>query len=110
MAPGVFAFVGTRKGLFLLTGDHARRTCRVEGPQLDGWGVYHAIVDSREGTVFAAANHLVYGPTVQRSSDGCTTWTRSKPITLPERSGLTVNAAWHIEPGRPEEPGVLYLG
>jgi hypothetical protein len=77
---------------------------------LDGWGVYHATLDARDRTVFAAANHVVYGPTVQRSTDGGTTWKRSAQLALPERSHLTVNAAWHIQPGRPEEPGTLYLG
>jgi photosystem II stability/assembly factor-like uncharacterized protein len=72
--------------------------------------VYHATVDPRDGTVYAAANHLVYGPTVQRSTDTGKTWTRSKQIGLPEESGLTLNAAWHIEPGPPEEPETLYLG
>jgi photosystem II stability/assembly factor-like uncharacterized protein len=72
--------------------------------------VYHATVDARDGTVFAAANHVVYGPTVQRSADGGQTWRRSRQIRLPEESGLTLNGAWHIEPGRPEEPDTLYLG
>jgi hypothetical protein len=67
--------------------------------------VYHATVDERDGTVYAAANHLVYGPTVQRSTDGGATWQRSKQLGLPEKSHLTLNAAWHIEPGRPEDPG-----
>jgi photosystem II stability/assembly factor-like uncharacterized protein len=102
--------VGTRKGLFMLRGDDARRTWHAEGPLLDGWSVYHATVDARDGTVYAAANHLVYGPTVQRSADGGKTWQRSKKLSLPEWSGLMVNAAWHIEPGLPQEPGTLYLG
>jgi photosystem II stability/assembly factor-like uncharacterized protein len=110
MAIGVLALVGTRKGLFALWGDDDRRGWRVEGPLLDGWGVYHATVDPRDGMFYAAANHLVYGATVQRSADGGKTWARSKKIGLPEWSGLTVSAAWHIEPGLPQEPGTLYLG
>jgi len=110
MAIGVLALVGTRKGLFMLRGDDARRTWQAEDPLLNGWGVFHARVDARDGTVYAAANHLVYGPTVQRSSDGGKTWERSKKIGLPAWSGLTVNAAWHIEPGLPQEPETLYLG
>jgi photosystem II stability/assembly factor-like uncharacterized protein len=102
--------VGSRKGLFLLRGDDDRRRWDVEGPLLDGWGVYHATVDPRDGTVFTAANHVVYGPTVQRSTDGGRTWTRSRKIGLPEASRLTLNATWHVEPGRPEEPETLYLG
>jgi hypothetical protein len=52
----------------LLWGDDDRRRWRAEGPLLDGWGVYHAMADSRDGTVYAAANHVIYGPTVQRST------------------------------------------
>jgi photosystem II stability/assembly factor-like uncharacterized protein len=104
------ALVGTRKGLFAIEGDDERLSWHVEGPLLDGWAVYHATVDPRDGTIFAAANSQLYGPTVQRSGDGGATWTRCKRIGLPEGSGLTVNAAWHVEPGRPEEPGTLYLG
>lgn len=104
------ALVGTRKGLFSLEGDDDRRKWQAEGPLLEGWGVYHAVVDARDGTLYAAANHVVYGPTVQRSTDRGTTWRRSKQLHLPEASGLMVNAAWHIEPGRPDEPDTLYLG
>jgi hypothetical protein len=107
---GVLALVGTRKGLFLLRADDDRRRWDVEGPLLEGWGIYHATTDPRDGTIHAAANHAVYGPTVQRSADGCRTWTRSRKIGLPASSGLTLQATWHVEPGRPEEPGRLYLG
>ena len=104
------ALVGTAKGLFLLSADDDRRRWAAEGPLLDGWGIYHAMVDPRNGTVFAATNHRVYGSTVQRSSDLGRTWTRSRQIGLPEDSGMTLNAVWHVEPGRPDEPDTLYLG
>lgn len=106
----VFVLVGTRKGLFRLEGDDDRRTWQVEGPLLDAWGVYHATLDRRTGAMFAAANHYTYGPTVQRSTDGGRTWLRSRQLRVPEESGLSVNATWHIEPGRLEEPETLYLG
>jgi hypothetical protein len=110
MAIGVLALVGTRKGLFLLWGDDDRRGWRVDGPLLDGWGVYHATVDARDGMFYAAVNHVVYGPAVQRSADGGKTWERSKKIGLPAWSGLTVSAVWHVEAGLPRQPGTLYLG
>ena len=87
MAIGVRALVGTRWGLFMLWGDDDRRGWRVDGPLLDGWGVYHATVDARDGTVYAAANHIVYGPTVQRSADGGKTWKRSKQSACPSGRG-----------------------
>jgi hypothetical protein len=72
--------------------------------------VYHATVDARSGVIYAAANHYTYGPTVQYSSDAGKTWKRSGKLMLPDDSQLVVNATWHIEPGRPEEPETLYLG
>jgi photosystem II stability/assembly factor-like uncharacterized protein len=107
---GVLALVGTRKGLFRLESDDSRRAWQVDGPLLDAWGVYHAIFDVRTGVIHAAANHNTYGPTVQRSADGGRTWQRSTRLRLPEEFGLMVNAVWHIEPGRPDEPNTLYLG
>ena len=104
------ALVGTTKGLFLLSGDDDRRRWRTDGPLLDGWGIYHAMIDPRDGTLYAATNHRVYGATVQRSTDHGRTWRRSRQIGLPEESGLTLGAVWHIEPGRPENPNTLYLG
>ena len=104
--------VGTKKGLFLLrsNGDG----WEVEGPLLPGWLVYHAIVDPRDGTLYAATNNPFYGATVHRSSDLGKTWERAEEIGLPEDSGLKLNATWHIEPGRDSElwlggdPGVLF--
>jgi hypothetical protein len=96
---GVAVLVGTRKGLYTLWGDDDRRRWRAEGPQLAGWGVFHAMLDPRDGAVYAAANHAVYGPTVQRSTDRGATWRRSRKIGLPEESGLTLNGA---------DPGVLF--
>jgi photosystem II stability/assembly factor-like uncharacterized protein len=109
-AIAVLALVGTTKGLFLLRGDDDRRRWRAEGPLLEGWGVYHAILDPRDGRVFAATNHRVYGSTVQRSADIGRTWARSRQIGLPEESGLVLDAVWHIEPGWRDEPETLYLG
>jgi hypothetical protein len=50
-AIGVLALVGTSKGLFLLRGDEDRQRWLVDGPLLEGWGVYHATRDPRDGTM-----------------------------------------------------------
>src|SRR5919197_1508961 len=107
---GVAVLVGTRKGLFVLTGDETRREWSVDGPQLTGWEVFHAVRDPRDGTLYAATNNFVYGATVHRSGDGGRTWERSEGIGLPEDSGLTLEKTWHVEPGRANEPGRLWLG
>src|SRR2546428_10335843 len=90
--------VGTKKGLFLF-----REGRHLEGPLLPGWEVYHAVVDPRDDTLYAAANNFVYGATVQRSTDMGQTWERSEPM-----EGLT--RSWHVEPGPGSEPDTLWLG
>ena len=67
---GVQALVGKRKASLLLSRDPDRVSWQVDGPMLEGWGVFRATVDARDGTMFAATNHTVCGPTVQRSHDG----------------------------------------
>src|ERR1700759_5757210 len=107
-AIGVLALVGTSKGLFLLRGDEDRQRWLVDGPLLEGWGVYHATRDPRDGMMYAATNHRVYGSTVQRSGDTGRTWARSTKIPLPEDSQLTLGAAWPVRPGWPLPPETLY--
>jgi photosystem II stability/assembly factor-like uncharacterized protein len=102
--------VGTRKGLFVLVGGDERREWKIEGPHLEGWDVFHAVLDPRDGAIYAATNNFVYGATVHRSTDLGATWTRSEEIGLPEESGLTLEKTWHVEPGREGEDGRLWLG
>jgi photosystem II stability/assembly factor-like uncharacterized protein len=102
--------VGTRKGLFVLRGDEGRRAWTVEEPLLEGWEVFHAIRDPRDGTLYACTNTFVYGPTVHRSSDLGRTWERAEELGLPEDGELKLEKTWHVEPGRESEPGTLWLG
>jgi hypothetical protein len=101
---------GTRKGLFLLRGDEDRRSWKLEGPLLSGWEVYHAMLDPRDRTLYAATQSYAYGATVHRSSDLGETWERAEEIGLPEESGMKLERTWHIEPGVDGEPDTLWLG
>ncbi len=107
---GVAVLVGTRKGLFVIRGDEGRRGWSIDGPHLTGWEVFHAVLDPRDESIHAATNSFVYGATVHRSGDRGQTWERSEGIGLPEDSGLTLEKTWHVEPGRADEPGRLWLG
>jgi len=95
--------VGTRKGLFLIRGNE------IEGPLLKGWDVFHATRDPRSGALFAAANTFWFGPTVQGSDDGGETWERAEQLAVPESLG-TLKNMWHVEPGHPSQPDVLWAG
>jgi len=107
---GVLVLAGTRKGLFLLRSDESRTSWSLKGPLLPGWEIYHAILDPRDGAVYACANNWVYGGTLQRSNDLGKTWQRAEGLGLPEGSELKLEKTWHVEPGRESEPGSLWLG
>ncbi|MCP9486772.1 MAG: hypothetical protein MSC30_12995 [Gaiellaceae bacterium MAG52_C11] len=100
--------VGTRKGLFLIRG--SQNGWQVEEPQLPGWQINHAVLDPRDGTLYACTNSWVYGGTVHRSSDLGQSWERSEELGLPEESGLKLASTWHLEPGHPSQPSTLWLG
>ena len=70
----VMVLLGTRKGAFILSSGKSRKNWQVSGPHSPGSEVFHLSYDHREGgTVFAAVNHMIWGPTVQRSHDLGTT-------------------------------------
>ena len=104
---GVVVLAGTRKGLFLLTSDEGRRDWHVEGPLLPGWETFHAILDPRDGVIYACTNTYAYGPNVHRSADRGQTWERAEELGLPDDGELKLEKTWHIEPGRDSE---LWLG
>jgi photosystem II stability/assembly factor-like uncharacterized protein len=106
---GVQVLAGTRKGLFFLRSED-RRTWELEGPELTGWEIMHAVSDPRDGAIYAASSSFVYGDTVHRSADGGKTWERAEQIGLPEESGLKLEKLWHVRPGRDGENGRLWLG
>ena len=100
----VAVLAGTRKGLFVLTADEGRSSWSLAGPLLAGWSVYHAIRDTRDGSIHACTSGPVYGATVHHSDDLSATWERSEPLDV------KVERTWHVEPGAESEPGRLWLG
>ena len=69
--------VGTRKGLFMLESDEARRDWTVRGPFCESWPVYHAVHDPESGAIYAAAASEWHGSAVWRSNDLGETWAHS---------------------------------
>jgi photosystem II stability/assembly factor-like uncharacterized protein len=114
--PGLRIFVGTRKGLFVLKADRARRRWSMEGPAFLGEIVNHAVLDPRDGrTLLAAvrAGHL--GPTVMRSTDLGKTWKEaSRPPQFPKapegQEGESVGHVFWLTPGHAKNPGRWYAG
>jgi photosystem II stability/assembly factor-like uncharacterized protein len=101
---------GTKKGLFIfVSGD--RRRWELSGPFQAGREINHAIYDGRSGRIYATSNDAWFGCELVWSADLGKSWTTAKQNpAFPENSGLKLERLWHIEPGRPSEPQVLYAG
>ena len=111
--PGdLLLMVGTRKGSFLIAGDPDRKNWKVSGPHHSGGEVFHLAYDHRNGgTIHAAVNYMIWGPQIESSHDLGQTWTQPKEQPrFSGEDGATVNRLWHLEPGRDEEPAVMYCG
>ncbi len=128
----VKVLVGTRKGGFIFTSDRDRKKWTDSEILFKGWNVMHIVMDPRDRRLYAAVAHFVFGPTIHYSDDMGQTWTPTEsPPTFSRpsvsgRPGGTPEEAysgrpipdtpeqvlkvWNIEPGRADEPDVLYAG
>jgi photosystem II stability/assembly factor-like uncharacterized protein len=112
----VALLVGTRKGVFLLRADAARRRWDLEGPHFLGHLAYHVVLDPRDSrTLLVAAKTGHLGPTVFRSTDFGEKWQEaSSPPAFPKAAesekGRSVDHVFWLSPGRPEEPDIWYAG
>lgn len=128
----VKVLVGTRKGGFIFTSDRDRKRWSASDIQFKGWNLMHMVMDPRTQRLHAAVDHFVFGATTHFSDDMGATWKQSPmpPIfTRPSVSGRPggtpeeaysgrpipdtpeqVIRVWNIEPGRVDEPNVLYAG
>jgi hypothetical protein len=108
--------VATRKGAWLLHGDPARRSWRVDGPHFLGHVISHVVLDPRDGrTLLAAARTGHLGPTIFRSSDLGRSWKEAaRPPAFPRAAegekGRVVDHTFWLTPGHPTEPGTWYAG
>ncbi len=115
-AKGLVLLLSTRKGLFLLRTDGARRTWKLQGPHFLGSTFHHAVLDPRDGrTLLAAARTGHLGPTIFRSTDLGRTWKEAaRPPQFLEASGemkkRAVNHTFWLTPGHASEPGTWYAG
>ena len=112
----LLVMVATRKGLWLLHGDAARRTWRVDGPHFLGHIFNHVVLDPRDGrTMLAAAKTGHLGPTIFRSTDRGRTWKEARrPPAFAKAAegskGRAVDHSFWLTPCHPNEPNAWYAG
>jgi len=116
------ALVGTRKGLFTVTIDGDEPT--ISEPVFLGVRVANAVRDPRDGAIYVSLDHGHFGAHLHRSDDGGVTWPEiAAPVYPAKPDGLVhlnpmsqkeidwaTQLAWVIQPGHPDEPGVLWCG
>ena len=106
---GTSLLVGTRRGLFIFESDTRRAQWRSRGPYLIGREIYHAVHDARDGALWAASDHAVWGAHLHRSTDLGESWeTLEHAPHYPDGRGL--KAIWFVAPGHASAPGSLYAG
>ena len=109
--------LGTKKGLLVLRRE-ARGGWSAGALQHAGVHVSYAFHDPRTGTLWAALDHGHWGCKLSRSPDGGQTWKEVAPPKYPEGVSpspctdkpATLRYLYGMAPGRPEEPGRLYVG
>ncbi|MGI8613130.1 MAG: exo-alpha-sialidase [Nocardioidaceae bacterium] len=106
--------VGTRKGLWIGRSDASRRQWSWDPPRFLMEEVYAVGIDDRGGSprLFAGPKSWHYGPQLVWSDDLGETWseTPNGAVRFPEDTDAALENVWHIRPGTPEEPDVVYAG
>lgn len=110
--PTIHLFIGTEKGLFILTADHQRERWEIEGPLLPGWKVGHVYLDQRAAPrLFVCTGSYVYGPTINVSDDLGKSWRQIEkgPAYEADAPGK-LTSIWCVAPGPANMPDVLFAG
>ena len=106
----VLVFAGTRKGAFIFESDATREVWKVNGPHFAGWALQHMKYDHRSGFLYASLDHMVYGSHIHKTADFGENWELVDEPQFPEGDERTVARVWHVQPGHPDRPGVVWAG
>jgi len=101
MAKRVLVSIGTKKGLFTLTGNSGSKAFAVSEPRIAGATVYTSMIDTRgTPTILAGATSFFFGTKVMRSTDLGKTFkeTRTSPL-FAKKDGRAMKNIWQIVPG-----------
>jgi hypothetical protein len=111
---GGVLLVGTRKGVFTVTGDESREKWTVSDPMFLGHIAQHVVLDPRDQRRMVLATRTGHlGPTVFHSDDLGATWTeatRPPAFRAGDQFQRSVQSVFWLTPGHADEPGVWYAG
>ncbi len=105
MAADLRVLVGTKKGVFILESDAARKSWSQRGPFLPGTPINHVIADPETGVIYAAGGNpwvgLASGVRRMKARHG-----RSPAMVSPMEGEPKLKSVWSLGAGK----GVLYAG
>ncbi|MGZ8753133.1 MAG: WD40/YVTN/BNR-like repeat-containing protein [Acidimicrobiia bacterium] len=111
---GPVLLVGTRKGVFVVSGDADRNSWTTSPPMFLGHIAQHVVLDPRDRRrllLGVSTGHL--GPTVFHSDDLGATWTeaaRPPAFRSGDRLGRSLASVFWLAPGHADEAGVWFAG
>ncbi len=109
----ILLLAGTRQGLFLISSAD-RRHWQIEKTRLEvrpASRIYYAVFDPRNKYRLFVAENGEKDAYLYYSDDFGQRWQEPKtPIQFAQSSGFSLKEIWYIEPGRVEEPGMIYAG
>ena len=100
--------VGTRRGLFVFE-EERPGDWRVSPPKLEGREVYFAMRDPRDGLLWAASRHRVWGAHLHTSDDDGATW-RTLDTAPVGGAGGALEAVGPRAAGPAADPGLFFAG
>lgn len=109
----VLVLVGTTKGAFLLRSDQRRQAWELAGPYFAGQPVYALAYDGRGGRhrLWAGPENPYYGSALRFSDDFGRSWSEpERALRFPKGTRASLKRVWQIQPGRSEQPDLLYCG
>jgi photosystem II stability/assembly factor-like uncharacterized protein len=110
----VLLLAGTTKGAFLLRAGALRNRFALSGPHYPGRTVYAIAYDDRAGRhrIWAGVSSMHWGASLVWSDDFGRSWHEPETplVRFPEAAGASLRNIWQIQPGRADEPDVLYCG
>lgn len=99
--------VGTKKGLFVLSGDEPS-SYRIATRAFAGDVVEYAIRDRRTGRYFASVTSGFYGPRLMFTDDPAGEWQQASGIAFAEGDDVSLERIWKVKEGEAE--GQLWAG
>lgn len=108
-------YVGTRKGLFVVS--RSKAGWQIGSPYFLGDPVNIVLPDHRDNTVYAALPLGHFGVKLRRSSDGGDTWDECGVPQYPQvkssdadAKGPSLDEIWALESAGPDKPNQLWCG